>query len=120
MGDVGLPETIAAGVASARTATLDTLDTVAIARQTGRGSDGAPTYAAAVNWRALVSRKPARFFTQQGEGIAAAWTVTIPEPCLFGPGDKVTHDGETRIVVEARGVVNPDTGLWYAGTVFCS
>jgi hypothetical protein len=117
---MSLADTITAAVSTLRAAVLTVLTPVTVERKTGHGTDGAPAFAVGVVYQALVERKPRRFWTQEGTGVDAAWTITIPEPVAIEPGDRMTWDGEARLVVETKATMHPETGIAYAIEVFCS
>lgn len=110
-------------IRSAMAAAAAALDAVCVdiehEARTGRGSSGAPTYAAAVTRRGGVTRKPRILRSQDGTEIVSAVELGFPAPFAVAVGDRFTVGGEALTAIQVEYVTDAETGLPYASIVYC-
>ncbi len=126
---MGLQTTLAAGIATAKTVAASLLDDITIEPFTGNDRTGAPSYAAAVTYPALVEPKQRITKNSLGEDIVSQARVTILEPIAANgtsgrhepvdTRDKLTlPDGTVGPILDIVGTVNPDTGYPYMFEIY--
>jgi hypothetical protein len=126
---MALNDTIASGIATANKITASLQDTVGFEAWTGKDKFAKPTYAASVNYQALIERKQTLRRKMSGEEVAAQTKITIIGPVAntvatsrhnpIDPRDRITlPDGTIGPIVDVQGLVNPGTSEPYMVEVF--
>jgi len=112
---MGLDAVIRAGLAVAKTVTVDLRDTVTHEAWASVDGFGTPTYAASVSRTALVERRQKLLRTHTGEEVLSTHRVLFVEPLSLDLRDRLTlSDGTTGRILAAEGVMDPSTDVPYA------
>lgn len=127
---MALNTTVKNAIATAKKLTSSLADDLTIEPWTGNSRTGAPSYASAVTYPALIEFKQ-RIFKDRttGRDVATKCKVTILQPITangtsgrhepIDPRDKLTlPDGTVAPIKEIQGFVDPSTGFPYMFEVF--
>lgn len=127
---MGLADTIASAVATAKSVTADLQDDIKFEPWNGNNATGGATFGSAVAYPALVEDSNELVRDSRGNTITARAKVTILRPVTavsvvdddgnelrrnpIDPRDKITlPDGTTGPILRTKGMVNPETGFHF-------